>query len=182
MVAVTRVARYVNFLAPFQPSRSYIRTGGWAFDQAIANLIPPCLHNALAVRSCRGVRIPGTTNPGPIMAAPNIRCCIGILSLRNGYTTIFNRSTRRFGHQRVSRQPMGRFALCAVWSGWSCHRSCKLTIPPICPSNRTLLGVSAQTSIYMLPSVNHGDIDDPLRVLYSGVLLIYHTTSPTLEK
>lgn len=100
----------------------------------------------------------------PRTSAAALVYCHSVMGIR----AFFNRSTRRFGHRRVSRQPMGRFALCAVWSGWSCHRSCKLTIPPICPSNRTLLGVSAQTSIYILPSANHGDIDDPLRVLYSG--------------
>lgn len=35
------MARYVKLLAPFQPSRSYIRPGGWASDQAIANMISP---------------------------------------------------------------------------------------------------------------------------------------------
>lgn len=148
-------------LAPFQYSRSYIRPGDWASDQAIANLISP-----MSTQCPRRIQKQGVKDTRHIEPWAN-HGRTGHPLLHVGGITYHSVIYEHFFQSEYYTQirspaPIsstnGPIALCAVWSGWSCHRSCKLTIPLICPSDRTLMGVSAQASICILPFVNHGGI------------------------
>jgi hypothetical protein len=52
--------------------------------------------------------------PGhPLLHVVGLLYCIVMSSVILQYTNIYKQSIRTFGHRRLSRQPMGRFALSA---------------------------------------------------------------------